>query len=368
MSRTVVGKMKRNKNCVVAIIFLLTSHAKFAACTSCTTCLSTWGKTRSEEDLLKSKMSWEQFKKLLLKELGCVDWIDSTEKAEGKGWLLASRACVGNSYDTNIPPEELNTTVFTNIAFHKVRKVNDNDKTITIDLSFTLQWVDNRIRANFSDGKNQEIEISQGWFSYLWQPVIYIHNLTDHADFEGSYQFGSLKLRPKNNAKGKQETLVEWNMESAKATVYCDFSFSDYPLDRQNCTFRFGDASSNVKFRLFNKSEKYTDKAANFDMMTTFVDDMGLRDKNAVGLDIEMLRRMQPFVMKYYLPCIAIVGVSQIGFIIPLSAISGRVALMVTQFLTLTSLFIHQMVKTLKDLISFNTNSNFTHGGYLIAS
>ena len=38
-----------------------------------------------------------------------------------------------------------------------------------------------------------------------------------------------------------------------------------------------------------------------------------------------------------------IVLVAEIGFIIPASAIPGRVALLVTQFLTLINLFIHQM-------------------------
>ena len=40
----------------------------------------------------------------------------------------------------------------------------------------------------------------------------------------------------------------------------------------------------------------------------------------------------------------AIVVVSIMGFIIPASAIPGRVALLVTQFLTLINLFIYQMV------------------------
>ena len=42
---------------------------------------------------------------------------------------------------------------------------------------------------------------------------------------------------------------------------------------------------------------------------------------------------------------IAIVVVAQISFIIPMSAIPGRVALVVTQFLTLTNIFIHEMVR-----------------------
>ena len=63
------------------------------------------------------------------------------------------------------------------------------------------------------------------------------------------------------------------------------------------------------------------------------------------GFDITLERMVQPFLYMYYLPCMAIVLVSQISFIIPLSSIPGRVALVVTQFLTLTNIFIHQTVR-----------------------
>ena len=60
------------------------------------------------------------------------------------------------------------------------------------------------------------------------------------------------------------------------------------------------------------------------------------------------------FLLKYYAPCAAIVLVSEIGFIIPVTVIPGRVGLLVTQFLTLINIFIHQMV-------SCYNNFLFTH-------
>ena len=67
------------------------------------------------------------------------------------------------------------------------------------------------------------------------------------------------------------------------------------------------------------------------------------------GFDITLERMFQPFLFQYYLPCMAIVLVSQISFIIPLSSIPGRVALVVTQFLTLTNIFIHSTVSKLNE-------------------
>ena len=79
-------------------------------------------------------------------------------------------------------------------------------------------------------------------------------------------------------------------------------------------------------------------------MLITFFGENNLVGKDTVGFHIEMTRMIKPYLMKYYIPCIATVLVSEMGFVIPLTAIPGRVALLVTQFLTLVNLFIYQMV------------------------
>ena len=66
-----------------------------------------------------------------------------------------------------------------------------------------------------------------------------------------------------------------------------------------------------------------------------------------IGFNITMKRVQQPYILKYYLPCVAIVTVTQVSFYIPHDAIPGRVALLVTQFLTLTNLFISEEVSNI---------------------
>ena len=61
------------------------------------------------------------------------------------------------------------------------------------------------------------------------------------------------------------------------------------------------------------------------------------------------------------MPCIAIVIATSFSFIIPLSAIPGRVALIVTQFLTLTNIFINQMVSSMYTHSSIISNDMVTH-------
>ena len=72
--------------------------------------------------------------------------------------------------------------------------------------------------------------------------------------------------------------------------------------------------------------------------------DCGNLTRRCIGLNITTERILRPYLLKYYIPCTTIVIMSQISFVIPLEALPGRVALVVTQFLTLTSLFIQQMV------------------------
>ena len=89
---------------------------------------------------------------------------------------------------------------------------------------------------------------------------------------------------------------------------------------------------------------KDTYESDNFGMSITFFDEKLNSGHNTVGINIQMDRVVNEFILKYYIPCIAIVLVSGISFVIPITAIPGRVALLVTQFLTLTNLFMHQMV------------------------
>ena len=125
-------------------------------------------------------------------------------------------------------------------------------------------------------------------------------------------------------------------------------------MDQQHCTFKIG--SQNERSKLYyvlndkNTSMPWmvTEESAGFEVTKTpFNQNFTSGTKlHFVGFEIRLKRILSPFIYRYYLPCGAIVMVSQISFIIPLTAIPGRVALVVTQFLTLTNLFIHQMVNS----------------------
>ena len=123
-------------------------------------------------------------------------------------------------------------------------------------------------------------------------------------------------------------------------------------MDKSQCKFRFGGKGSTTAFKLDQMGYgSQNHKNVQFmDMMfaiSVTEEDLGIETKRRIGLDFSMERTLRPYILKYYVPCITIVIISQISFVIPLDALPGRVALLVTLFLTLTSLFIQQMVSIL---------------------
>ena len=137
-----------------------------------------------------------------------------------------------------------------------------------------------------------------------------------------------------------------------KFTIYCNFTYSRYPMDQQSCNINIGSASKSAIFVLqpapcdqkCDYHVKNTYQSDNFNMKIEFFDNENREGKSTIGINIDMCRILYSYLFMYYIPCITIVLVSLVWFVIPISAIPGRVGLLVTQILTLTNLLIHQMV------------------------
>ena len=295
--------------------------------------------------------------------------------------MLEKGVCIGANYKKSFVPEEGRTIVYSTIEYQKVREVDAKKRTLTIDFVLNMIWLDPNIRVNFSDGNIDKggIILSQGAVQKIWTPDLYIINRAE----EEWKSLKTSKVLSTNEFKRIQQisdskhlvdfaATIELKYE-IKATVYCNFEYYKYPLDEQNCNVEFGSSSFGAIFNLYDKTEEYhndsvhDDDALNLNLKITFFDNGNSHQgNNTVGIRINMNRLTKSFVMKYYIPCIAIVLVSEIGFVIPITSIPGRVSLLVTQFLTLINLFIYQMVslflkiKTLFDY-HFQKEYNFPH-------
>ena len=316
-------------------------------------------------------------------EAGCK--IDTCRKMcdkprwHGTGKLLQKGACIENTYSKTAVPEKGITKAYCTIVTQRIRNIDSRNEELTIDISLKRRWVDPGIMANFSDEDldGGGIPLEQEQLKMIWKPDVYYYNLSEYKTLIDSIQVKSFFLMPFDktvlaNVKGEDrqndsnQTVVELT-EEAKVKVYCNFHLHTYPMDTQNCRFRFGSRSAGTKFVLLEDSKmqhnrvKY--KTEDFNIKVDFINNADLNGISLVGFDIEMDRILKPYIMEYYLPCVASILVSHIGFVIPLKSISGRAALLVTQFLSLINLFIAGMVR----LIKFY-HSNFLTAFYEIRS
>ena len=277
-------------------------------------------------------------------------------KADGK--LLAKGACISSRTQKHLVPDPGRTKVSCRFEHEKVRKIDSRGQTVLIDLTLKLKWWDPNIKHAALDGetKNGEIILSPDSIKEIWTPDLMIRNLTSFKIEEEWIELVTAKILVDNEPKqSKRANSSHANVEityEIKASIYCEFDHSKYPLDKQNCSLTLGSSSLGAIFVLQNDNDIETGNktyiASNFHVSTKFFDDQRHAfGNNTIGIRFFMTHSTLPYLVKYYIPCIAIVIISMMSFTIPLSAIPGRIALLVTQFLTLTNLFIYEMVSAM---------------------
>ena len=292
-------------------------------------------------------------------EAGCraPKWKDneySSYEWKPDGTLLAEGACISARTQKHLVPDPGRTVVSCRFEHVKVRTVDSRGQTMLIDLTLTMKWFDPNINYKKFEGKNKkdEIILSPTSINEMWIPDLMIRNLTSFK-FEEEWKYRNSKVLihdDSNQLEGR--SLDHANVEityEIKARVYCDFDHSKYPLDKQSCNLTLGSSSFGAIFILeYNDdivSGNSTYVASNFHVSAKFFDDQRHAfGNNTLGITFSLSHATVPYLFKYYIPCNAIVIISMMSFMIPLSAIPGRIALLVTQFLTLTNLFIYEMV------------------------
>ena len=293
--------------------------------------------------------------------------------------LLMRNVCLMPEYQLNEPPR--NSDGKTNIDVHlkmvpQVLEINEKKNKITVQITQYMEWEDSRISANLSAISNMVdlhnyVKLPPSAVHKIWNPNLdmYTYKLQDWKSLYHPYWFISVGI---NKCPWLRSCDLTPNITSLYAekswrvTLFCKFDFSRFPFDTQHCRFRqvFQSTSDVAKLFLFSPyAERYVNNETknvkmdwNYegDGFRIIIDPIGtLTDPSTItqnstgdfGFDIILERIAQPYMFQYYFPCAAIVIISQISFIIPLSAIPGRVGLVVTQFLTLTNIFIYQMVR-----------------------
>ena len=162
-----------------------------------------------------------------------------------------------------------------------------------------------------------------------------------------------LQLLPENNFF-PDLTSVVFSAINWRVTVSCPFDFQNFPFDAHECPLEmvlpFFGRNLTVYYEKNDSMNYDVDgfviRPHELDSKIEY-DEYLAQSHNTFGFEFHVKRQVSFYFFQYYLPSTTIVIASSISFIIPLSAIPGRVALVVTQFLTLTNIFIHQMVRNL---------------------
>ena len=211
------------------------------------------------------------------------DLDDVTAECPG-GRLLSSSVCVPQGYrKADIPKKP--TIVNTSLELKNIRAMNDQDMTITADIVFSLYWIDDRLQVQFSDEDKIEgrSNLESKHLEYIWQPDIYIYNLSEFNSHIVQGPLGGLSILSNfywteyDPEQCLSNVWVEYWFE-AKVKIYCNFYYDRYPMDEQECEFRMSSSNSgkHMIFKLMEGVVRFQpNDTHDFDMSIYFFDTSG---------------------------------------------------------------------------------------------
>ena len=132
-------------------------------------------------------------------------------------------------------------------------------------------------------------------------------------------------------------------------TIRCNFIYKGYPMDNQLCKIRFStDRLKRLVFFLDDPKGICDESNKGYQVNGFHVSPSCVNDTKGelheIGVDFYLTRVITAHLLQHFLPSAIIVFVSQASFQIPLTAIPGRISLVVTLFLALTNIFINEQV------------------------
>ena len=295
---------------------------------------------------------------------------------DDNGHLLTKNVCLNSDYRQFKPPNTSTTVYISFMYMPKILHIKENLGTIKIYLDeMIFLWEDPRIKVNLKSIKKESLPIAPLPtpekhtilpFPYnnicepgsneednfkTWTPINQrisiegeLSRETEGSDRPWGIQDFGLKFTDPLN---ESSPLMFMRMK-IKVTIGCEFEHIGYPMDTQRCTLRIFSYPMKPLTLLFKDLARICNQSKDvyerngFQVTSTCVTQT--EGQNYIGIQFSLKRNINKYLFQYYLPSAIIVIVSQTSFFIPLTAIPGRIGLVVTQFLALTNIFINEQV------------------------
>ena len=297
----------------------------------------------------QSLLSTEEWKKKWIEDTGC-PYVSQDQ-------MLVKNVCLMPYYQLNESPHKNNFEeyVTVNLQAAKVLEIDESNNKLTIQLSQHLHWYDHRIKANFSEEFEDVglIKLTPNNFFQIWHPDLDLFTI-NLLEWESLYKpklYKDIVIQYHRWEDGEYSEMIAW--KEWKATIVCDFEFKNFPFDTQTCRFvQKIDSNSLTHIEYFSNMTKMEYTAVGFEIEILLKEETTQNETDEfiiveivdeIGFNITLKRIVNPYLYQCYLPCAAIVTVSQVSFMIPQESVPGRISLIATQFLTLTNIFIYQL-------------------------
>lgn len=302
--------------------------------------------------------------KELAQPLNCTKLkLDAGCDEEGK--LLENGVCINSDY---LPTKSPNFSTTVHVGFLQWPTISDIDEELgTIKLRIQdaiFEWEDSRVKIDLNQIEKDKLVppplilpipfylyfvplenkcsslIDENDRFELWTPEqIHVEKLVsskkdDSRNPWGINEFGIHFSNPLN----KSNPLINVKTNFV-ITVECKFNYTSYPSDTQTCGLRFASDNLNRFNPVLVDPIGTCNKSNEVYEQNGFQVSSVCKNGSYAGVDFFLERDITTYLLQHYLPSAIIVLVSQTSFVIPLSALPGRISLVVTLFLALTNIF-----------------------------
>ncbi|XP_071513559.1 glycine receptor subunit alpha-4-like isoform X2 [Panulirus ornatus] len=252
------------------------------------------------------------------------------------------------------PPTDSNRPVsveFT-IYIQDINSINAADMDFRVDLFLHMTWEDTRLNhsnMDFIPGRAKEsdyITLPAYVIDHIWTPDPYVTNAKDAAITKLTTTYASVTLYRNHSIRYSARVY---------SIIGCQMDFHGYPMDVQVCSmimqsFMYSPKEVEFKWRtwspvMINKELKLLQfslkKPLNNYVKNSNDNELGHGEHvvRQLVVDLQFSREIGHHLVQTFVPSFLVVALSWFSFWLGLEAIPGRVTLLVTSLLTITTLF-----------------------------